>query len=264
MHPEKHFGMPIESNDFEFPLVLPQGQYKYRFKRFSWIDEEKGSFVSEFRLNIHAPDELKEWRIAFESMTLIDLKTRRGSKPSGRMFTYKEEFMCQHAGAVTSMPIENPVSNKYGNRRRRKRINCNSWMSTAIRNISRTTRIKYPDLDAFPVWIKIRWDHNHTVHCAKSLSHRQVSQRTLNNLQDMFMEGLGCQQAYSSCRNEIRLKHADSGIGQRTLESALADSSICPTFEANQVSVQCFRPRHLRCEEWPRSLGPRSRSMRCL
>jgi hypothetical protein len=56
----------------------------------------------------------------------------------------------------------------------------------------------------------------------------------------MFLEGLSCQEAYYSCRNEVRLRHPEAADGSRTLESALADSSICPTLRQIRYRFSVF------------------------
>lgn len=227
MFPKTEYGQLVEDTDgFEFPLSLPEG-FSYIHERFSWLEEQQGSFVCEFRVSVLSTNEFTEWKQAFESLTMMDLKTRRGATENGRSYLYQDTFICQHAGGNHSNEVT--VTNKKGDPRRTKRIQCPTVLWMGLRRITDRMARSYSRLHEYPTWVKIKWNHNHASHCSTTLSHRRISNITLSNLREMFLEGLTWQEAYQCCRSEVELRHADASFGERSLESALADSSICPT-----------------------------------
>jgi hypothetical protein len=138
--------------------------------------------------------------------------------------------------------MQNQVSavNKHGNYPRRKCIECPCELVLSLRRITKKTVRTYEDLEEFPVFVKLLWKHNHPVYSSKSLSQRCVSEETLSTLFTMFVEGMDCQEAYDCCRSKAALTYSDSVSRNRSQESALADSSICPTMRQIRYRFSMF------------------------
>jgi hypothetical protein len=194
--------------------------------------------VCQFRVSGQTAKELTEWKQAFQSLTLVDLKSRRGAKQHGISFLYQDTFICQHGGG-THIP-EVPITNTKGDPHRSKRIRCPSLLWVGLRRITDYTLRSYSRLPEFPTWVKMIWNHNHVLHSARTLSHRTLSSTTMSLLQTLFLKGLTWQGAYTSCRSEVELRHAQEEFGDRSLESTMADSSICPTKRQVRYRFQPF------------------------
>lgn len=196
MHPKTQYGEPLQrENGFELPLEIPKAFF-YKYERFSWLDETQVSFECEFRVSIQSKERLIEWKTEFERLMRIDLKSRKGAIQDGRSFIYQDTFMCQHGGGSSTSEVAK--TNKNGDPRRWKRTQCPALIWMGLRRVTAYTMRTYPCLQDYPTWVKMKWNHNHIVHCSRSLSHRRVSNRTLSNLLEMFLEGLSWQEAYQS------------------------------------------------------------------
>lgn len=88
MLPEKRLGEVIENvAEFVFPLAIPD-HIHFIPQRFSWINEDSGSFEAEIGLGIFTELEVRTFMAAFSNLHGVDWKSRRGAIRNTRSFFF--------------------------------------------------------------------------------------------------------------------------------------------------------------------------------
>ena len=84
------------------PIHLPEvaGKYEYMVvTHFSHINESKGHFQAEIRVNIDTETDFDSWRLILAEYLQIDFTSVKRKKNGDVSYEYTEEFQCQHGTA---------------------------------------------------------------------------------------------------------------------------------------------------------------------
>ena len=108
--------------------------------------------------------------------------------------------VCQHAGKFS---FDNGTTNKHGRLKRRKCIDCKMHIILGIKHITKHVKEKCLDLESFPCYVMILFDHNHNHFSARSLSHNSISERAETDYINLFKRGMSVTDAYNSYRAAI-------------------------------------------------------------
>lgn len=77
-------------------------------------------------------------------------------------------------------------------------------------------------LPQFPTMLQFQYEHNHNIHCAATLRHRDVSKATEEKLTTLFYEKYGPTAALEALKYELKLEYGDQYY------KVAGDRSICP------------------------------------
>lgn len=80
-------------------------------------------------------------------------------------------------------------------------------------------------LPQFPTSITFNYRHNHNIHCAATLRHRNVSKATEEKLTTLFFKKYGPTAALEALKYELQVEH-----GEQYYKVA-GDRSICPDLQ---------------------------------
>lgn len=117
--------------------------------------------------------------------------------------------------------------------------------------ITEHTKKKYSDIIQFPTTAKISWLHNHVIHAAVVLSNRAVPESTAAMFDNMFRELLSPTEAYADHRADVEMRHSAGEFGDRTIETVLADSSVCPTIGQVRYLHKKYEEAHFGARNGP-------------
>jgi hypothetical protein len=91
-----------------------------------------------------------------------------------------------------------------------KNTNCGAKLNFRLENPVAKNAKQRQDKENFPLWIKLDFDHNHSLNRAEFLKYHSVSDDTKSAFSDMFQQGFTPITAHAEMRRHIKSEFPDS------------------------------------------------------
>ncbi|XP_001199878.3 uncharacterized protein LOC763787 isoform X1 [Strongylocentrotus purpuratus] len=199
--------------------ILPRG-YDYHV---CTMDERPGptlAFTGVVRVNISDEAVAKQWVKEFEESSYCTWRVLRTYINTHRYVRFKKSYKCQHNIRASTGSNENRKTPSKDTKCPTKFTITVKTTMTAENRISKNMTDKH--LPQFPTMLQFRYDHNHNIHCAATLRHRDVSKATEEKLTTLFYEKYGPTAALEALKCELKLEYGDQYY------KVAGDRSICP------------------------------------
>lgn len=176
--------------------------------------DEAGGLKVSLKLPAHEEPEVQKWLQDFQNSSKTTWRVSRTYPGSKRRNKYRIDLRCQHGG--------------YGlYKATKKNTFCPAMLYLTLKqDVFREKgkcRSSDPHLhNQLNLYIHLRHTHNHQLHAAESLRHRDVSKETIDKLDALFHHGHSPSSALKALKNQLR---AQTGEG---FEAAVLDHALCP------------------------------------
>ncbi|XP_016104725.1 uncharacterized protein [Sinocyclocheilus grahami] len=167
-------------------------------------------------------EQVQKWLEDFQKSSALTWRKSRTYPDSGRYNKYRVDLRCQHKTYSSSSKTT-------------KNTNCPATMFLILKRFmyERKSRSGDPHLEeGYFLHVNLRNEHNHRLNTAEAMRWRDVSNDTIEKLQQLYKSGHSPSSALKNIKYSLQEEEGDNYI------YATADRSICPDLQF------CYRLYH--------------------
>ncbi|KAK2899067.1 hypothetical protein QQF64_031515 [Cirrhinus molitorella] len=203
--------------------ILPLG-YSHLLCHHELLDisGDVENFRAALKLQMTTEEQVQKWLEDFQKSSALTWRKSRTYPDSGRYNKYRVDLRCQHKTYSSSSKMS-------------KNTNCPATMFLILKRFmyERKSRSGDPHIEeGYFLHVNLRNEHNHRLNTAESMRWRDVSNDTIEKLQQLYKSGHSPSSALKTIKYNLQEEEGDNYI------YAVADRSICPDLQF------CYRLYH--------------------
>ncbi|TRY96818.1 hypothetical protein DNTS_015398 [Danionella cerebrum] len=205
------------------------------------------NFRAVLKLQITTQEQVQKWLEDFQKTSALTWRKSRTYPDSGRYNTYRVDLRCHHKTYSASS-------------KRTKNTNCPATMFLVLKRFmsERKSRSGNPHIvEGYFLNVNLRNEHNHGLHTADVMRWRDVSNDTIEKLQQLYRSGHSPSSALKTIKYNLQEVEGENYL------YACADRAVCPDLqfcyrlyyklfpktltepEEKDISEELFRPLEL-------------------
>ncbi|XP_016140680.1 uncharacterized protein [Sinocyclocheilus grahami] len=180
------------------------------------------NFRAALKLQMTSEEQVQKWLEDFQKSSALTWRKSRTYPDSGRYNKYRVDLRCQHKTYSSSS-------------KKTKNTNCPATMFLILKRFmnERKSRSGDPHLEeGYFLHVNLRNEHNHRLNTAEAMRWRDVSNDTIEKLQQLYKSGHSPSSALKNIKYSLQEEEGDN------YTYAIADRSICPDLQF------CYRLYH--------------------
>ncbi|XP_016325506.1 uncharacterized protein LOC107675619 [Sinocyclocheilus anshuiensis] len=211
--------------------ILPPG-YSHLLCHYELLEMSGDieNFRAALKLQMTTEEQVQKWLEDFQKSSALTWRKSRTYPDSGRYNKYRVDLRCQHKTYSSSSKTT-------------KNTNCPATMFLILKRFmyERKSRSGDPHLEeGYFLHVNLRNEHNHRLNTAEAMRWRDVSNDTIEKLQQLYKSGHSPSSALKNIKYSLQEEEGDNYI------YATADRSICPDLQFCYRSVKlvqntCFK-----------------------
>ncbi|XP_026126427.1 uncharacterized protein si:dkey-75a21.2 isoform X4 [Carassius auratus] len=170
------------------------------------------NFRAALKLQMTSEEQVQKWLEDFQKSSALTWRKSRTYPDSGRYNKYRVDLRCQHKTYSTSSKTS-------------KNTNCPATMFLILKRFmcERKSRSGDPHIEeGYFLHVNLRNEHNHRLNTAEVMRWRDVSNDTIEKLQQLYKSGHSPSSALKTIKYNLQEEEGDN------YTYAIADRSICP------------------------------------
>ena len=190
-------------------LLPDKYEYKIVNHKMNHNDIQDINFCLEIRVNVRDQNDVKLFLSHLSESTGCTFNVQSGrpdrssDSPTARSKYSGFRKCCMNVAG-------NAGSTEKENRQPGKNTNCGAKINFRLDNPIAKFEDQRKDKENFPLWLKIDFQHNHSISRAEFLKYRSVSEDTKAAFTDMFQQGFSPSTAHAEMRRSIKAQFPDS------------------------------------------------------
>ncbi|XP_051759448.1 uncharacterized protein si:dkey-75a21.2 isoform X4 [Ctenopharyngodon idella] len=173
------------------------------------------NFRAALKLQLITEEQVQRWLEDFQKTSALTWRKSRTYPDSGRYNKYRVDLRCQHKTYSSSSKTS-------------KNTNCPATMFLILKRYmyERKSRSGDPHIEeGYFLHVNLRNEHNHRLNTAEVMRWRDVSNDTIEKLQQLYKSGHSPSSALKTIKYNLQEEEGDNYI------YAIADRSICPDLQ---------------------------------
>ncbi|KAI2661234.1 Septation ring formation regulator EzrA [Labeo rohita] len=196
------------------------------------------NFRAALKLQMTTEEQVQKWLEDFQKSSALTWRKSRTYPDSGRYNKYRVDLRCQHKTYSSSSKTT-------------KNTNCPATMFLILKRFmyERKSRSGDPHIEeGYFLHVNLRNEHNHRLNTAEVMRWRDVSNDTIEKLQQLYKSGHSPSSALKTIKYNLQEEEGDNYI------YAIADRSVCPDLQfcyrlgyikEKDISDELFKPLEL-------------------
>ncbi|NP_001116781.1 uncharacterized protein LOC794385 [Danio rerio] len=196
--------------------ILPPG-YSHLLCRHELLEklEDMENFRASLKLQMTSEEQVQKWLEDFQKTSALTWRKSRTYPDSGRYNKYRVDLRCHHKTYSASSKTS-------------KNTNCPATMFLILKRSmhERKSRSGDPHIEeGYFLHVNLRNEHNHRLHTAEVMRWRDVSNDTIEKLQQLYKSGHSPSSALKTIKYNLQEEEGDNYL------YAITDRSICPDIQ---------------------------------
>ena len=194
-------------------------EYKVLDHNVTEYTDQNVSCEIELRVNVSSKDNVKKFLSDFNTSTSCSFNMQSGRQdkhPKGD--NARSQFRGYRKCCLNVLHREGKENRQPG-----KNTDCKASINFRLENPVAVSKVVKADKSNFPLWVKVDFQHNHSINRAEYYKYLDVSSDTKIVYTDLFTQGFTPSSAHTERRRQIKAEYPD------TWPEVCADRSVLPS-----------------------------------